>query len=164
MECNGFGNDTIGARGAGPGRGSRISKALLRGLGSMGLPGWPPARLAAVGIEERSGFDLTLNSEIFPAPTCMEAHLALGFTNSFSLACQGATSGGREHPSRSVSRSQEVTPLHRQRASLGWVARAWFHLPHKYNCPLILGPPSVSLKLFPAVLDKVTRVQLQVWQ
>lgn len=76
----------MGAPGAGPGRGSRISKALLRGLGSMGLPGWPPAGLAAVGIEAGSGFDLTLSSETITVPTCVEMHPALGLTDSLRLA------------------------------------------------------------------------------
>lgn len=44
-----------GHGGAGPGRGSRISKALLPGLGSMGLPGWAPVGLAA--WTRRQGLD-----------------------------------------------------------------------------------------------------------
>lgn len=56
----------MGARGAGPGRGSHISKALLQGLGSMGLPGLAPAGLADVRIKAGSGFDLILSLETTP--------------------------------------------------------------------------------------------------
>ena len=99
----------MGVRGAGPERGSCISKALWRGLGSMGLPGWAPAGPAVMGLEAGSGCDLMLSSETTAVPTCVEVHPALGLTNSFSLACPGPSTEGSErlHPDRRVSRSGE---------------------------------------------------------